>query len=256
MKGYLVLTEARSGSNWLGSLADSTGEMGKLEEWIDPKLLGLKPGALAFEPYLERIFDVSSTPNGRYAIKLFPRHLHEVQRVYNVDLIDELRRRHMAEIVVLKRTDRHRQAISFAKARMNDQWRSNTSAHGKATYDFDLICRAYFYLDRSYAYWQSYLGLRDIPYASFNYEDLLGDPSPYLAHLAKAVNVPVPERVTTPLQVQRDDQTEEWLSRFKADLASRDIIGPSMLYPQPSRKLTNLVRFGKKEPLTPLPFNF
>lgn len=43
MKGVAILTEARSGSEWLGSLTNSTGTFGNSAEWLDTINLGFKP---------------------------------------------------------------------------------------------------------------------------------------------------------------------------------------------------------------------
>nr|WP_234896545.1 hypothetical protein [Sinorhizobium meliloti] len=45
MRGYLLLTEARSGSNWLGSLVNGAGNMGRSSEWLSPKIHRLDTGA-------------------------------------------------------------------------------------------------------------------------------------------------------------------------------------------------------------------
>jgi len=41
MKGLLLLTEARSGSSWLGNAARRTGVLGKSGEWLSPGVLGV-----------------------------------------------------------------------------------------------------------------------------------------------------------------------------------------------------------------------
>jgi hypothetical protein len=38
-----ILAEVRSGTNWLGSLTDATGMMGRIEEWLDRGYLGIEP---------------------------------------------------------------------------------------------------------------------------------------------------------------------------------------------------------------------
>lgn len=253
MKGYLVLTEGRSGSNWLSSLANGTGYMGTSDEWIDSVNLGVELNSLTADTFLHRVLDLSSTDNGRFGIKLFPRHLIEAHRAFHIDLIRELRSQHDVSTMLLIRRDRHRQAVSFAKAWMTEQWRSDLPKKASAQYDFELICRSYFYVERSYAYWRSYLQLTDVPFDEFAYEDLVEDIDPYLSRLAEVLDVAKPDSPTTRLQVQRDSQTEEWVDRFRADLGARDIVEASALHTPPKRTLKNLWRFWNKQPMTPLP---
>lgn len=256
MKGYLTLTEGRSGSNWVGSLANATGQMGKSDEWADPKQLGVPLKTLTPAAFVERVLDLSSTDNGRFGIKIFPRHLHEIHHIYGLDFVRELSHHHDLALILLTRRDRLRQAISFAKARMNNQWRSDREIKGRAKYDFDLICRCYFYIERSYAYWRSYLQITELPFDEFEYEALVDDVHPYLFRLAQVLDVATPSTPTTELRVQRDDQSEEWLARFRVDLEARSVLGPSALYIPPSRKFKNFWRLWKRKPMTPLPMNF
>lgn len=256
MKGYLTLTEGRSGSNWIGSLANATGQMGMSDEWADPEQLGVPLKSLTPPEFVARVLDLSSTDNGRFGIKIFPRHLQEIHHVYGLDFVRELVRHHDLALILLTRRDRLRQAVSFAKARMTNQWRSDREKQGSAQYDFDLICRCYFYIERSYAYWRSYLQITALPFDEFEYENLVEDVHPFLFRLAQVLDVATPTTPTTELRVQRDEQSEEWLARFREDVGNGDVVGPSGLYVPPSRKLKNAWRLWKKRPMTPIPMNF
>jgi LPS sulfotransferase NodH len=251
-----MLTEGRSGSNWLGSLANSTGVMGNLEEWIDPFSLGVEPEKLQRGPFMNLIFQKASTPNGRFAIKLFPRHIHMTQHLFGFDFIAETCRLYDTSLIVLRREDRLRQAISFAKACMTSQWRSNYEVKGEASYNFDLICRCYFYIERSYAFWRSYLGLREIKYHEFNYESLVSDPSPYISQIAELMEVELSVQPQTNLRVQRDKSTEDWLARFRSELTTKNVVAASLLHNRPSRTFKNLGRFIRDEQMTPHPMEF
>jgi LPS sulfotransferase NodH len=251
-----MLTEGRSGSNWLGTLANSTGQMGNLEEWIGPNYLGTKLKNLGRGAFLEQVFQKASSENGRFAIKLFPRHIHMVQHVYGFDFIAETCRHHDTALIFLQREDRHRQAISFARARMSGQWRSDFKAKGDEGYDFDLICRYYFYIERSYAFWKSYLELRGFDYHEFSYEALTDDAGPYISRLAELLDVDLTTAPQTNLRVQRDTLTEEWLKRFQSDIRERNVVASSLAQPRPSRQVHNLWRFLRGQQMTPLPSEF
>ncbi|MGX7876683.1 Stf0 family sulfotransferase [Mesorhizobium sp. ORM6] len=175
MKGVAILTEARSGSEWLGSLTNSTGLFGKSAEWLDTANLGRKPKS--FDELMSAVIDCGGTANGRFAVKLFPRHLHWSQAKYGADFLAECLRRHAMGLVLLERRDRLRQAISYCRAKASGRWRSTMAGAGLVPqYDFAGICQAYFLIEQSYAFWEAYLRMANLPYDHLFYEDLLDDP--------------------------------------------------------------------------------
>jgi len=179
MKGVAILTEARSGSEWLGSLTNSTGLLGKSAEWLDTANLGCKPKS--FDDLMSAVIDRGATANGTFAVKLFPRHLHWSQARYGADFLAECSRRHSMGLVLLERRDRLRQAISYCRAKASGCWKSTMDgADLVPRYDFAGICQAYFLIEQSYAFWEAYLRLADLAYDHFFYEDLLDDPRPYV----------------------------------------------------------------------------
>lgn len=245
MKGAAILTEARSGSEWLGSLANSTGILGQSAEWLDTDNLGFKPKS--FDELLAAVIDRGGTANGRFAVKLFPRHLHWSQAKYGVDFLAECIRRHRMGLILLERRDRLRQAISYCRAKASGQWRSTMTSADEPQYDFAGICQAYFLIGQSYAFWEAYLRMTDLPYDHFFYEDLLDDPRAYVASVARQLSVEMPEgEFETDLRLQRDTRTEEWVERFHDDARSKDLLAhlPETVAP---RNLGNLARFLLKK---------
>ncbi|WP_137929502.1 Stf0 family sulfotransferase [Mesorhizobium comanense] len=243
MKGVAILTEARSGSEWLGSLANSTGIMGQSAEWLDTGNLGFKPKSL--DELLSATIDRGGTANGRFAVKLFPRHLHWSQAKYGADFLAECIRRHALGLVLLERRDRLRQAISYCRAKASGRWTSTTmdAAETVPRYDFAGICQAYFLIGQSYAFWEAYLRITGLPYDHLFYEDLLDDPAPYVASLARHLSVDMPEgEFETNLRQQRDSHTEEWVERFQDDARSKDLLAhlPETVAP---RNIDNFARF-------------
>ena len=198
----------------------------------------------------------SRTENDRFAVKVFPRHLYLVSDTYGFDFIDRLMKEHDTKLIFLRRNDRVRQAVSFARGLMTRQWRSDSVAKRMAAYDFPTICRCYFYIEQSYSFWQHYLGLRCLSHETVIYEDLLGDPSAYLSMLSEHLDVPPPTKPQTTLTIQRDETTEAWAEKFNRDVLSRNILEfvVDRRY-APVRTLANLGRFLRKEPMLPLPFH-
>jgi LPS sulfotransferase NodH len=114
-------------------------------------------------------------------------------------------------------------------------------------YDFAGICQAYFMIGQSYAFWEAYLRMADLPYDHLFYEDLLDDPRPYVASVARQLSIEVPNcEFRTNLRLQRDSCTEEWAERFQSDAKSKGLLAhlPKKVAP---RNINNLARFLLKK---------
>ncbi|MER8491190.1 Stf0 family sulfotransferase [Mesorhizobium australicum] len=250
MRGVAILTEGRSGSNWLGSLTNATGLMGRSEEWLDPAYLRFKPRS--YDALEKAVIAKGSTDNGRFAIKLFPRHLIWCRETFGMDILFQIRSIHGLQFIVLERRDRIQQAISFYRARMSGVWTSRHEGKVKPRavhYNFADISQAYFQIDRSYAFWKSYLQLSGLDFRHFVYEDLQQDPKPYLKAMADFMGVQVPEDVAkSKFTIQRDNVTEAWMVRFREDAAAKGAIEGIREMAVP-RTLDNLARFALKRPL-------
>ncbi|TPI19772.1 Stf0 family sulfotransferase [Mesorhizobium sp. B4-1-1] len=248
MKGVAVLTEGRSGSNWLGSLTNATGVMGRSAEWLKSAYLGSEPRAYA--ALEEAVMRKSSTENGRFAVKVFPRHLIWSKEKCGKDFLLEVRQDKDLGFILLERRDRLRQAISFYRASVSRLWTSREQDAGSVVpYSFAGISQAFFQIEQSYAFWRAYLNLSELPYRRFVYEDLLADPQPYLDAVAELLGVPAPATVpVSQLRIQRDDVTEEWARRFRQEAGHKGAIEAIGDAPVP-RTLDNLVRFATKRPL-------
>ncbi|MEI9426509.1 Stf0 family sulfotransferase [Mesorhizobium sp. Cs1299R1N3] len=151
-------------------------------------------------------------------------------------------------LVLLERRDRLRQAISYCRAKASGHWKSTMGgADMVPQYDFAGICQAYFLIEQSYAFWEAYLRLADLHYDHFFYEDLLDDPRPYVASVARQLSVEMPDgEFETNLRLQRDDLTEDWAERFRNDVKSEDLLAhlPRKVAP---RNINNLARFLLKK---------
>lgn len=224
MKGYIVLTEVRSGSNWLTSLASSTGTMGNSGEWLGFERLPKPYYRYKPDELYAYIMQKACTENGRFAIKIFPRHIQSVQRNFGFDFVLKCLKEHDVKIVVLTRQDRLGQAISSIRARQTGQWRSTIKTGKASDYDYHGICERYFNLGVSNAFWQDYLNINNIPHEIIVYEDLLSDPAPFLSSLATFLDVAQPENWQSKLTIQRDKTTDDWKTRFNAEFAQKGIV--------------------------------
>lgn len=250
MKGVALLTVPRSGSEWLGSLANATGSMGCFGEWLDPD--HLKFVARSYDELESAVLKAGLSENGRFAIKLFPGHLRETREKFEKDFLFEMLKKHEIGLIFLERRDRLRQAISYYRASVSRQWTNRARGTGaKAAYDFAEISRACISLEDGYSFWSKYLDMLGLPHKHVVYEEMFEDPTPFLEAVAEHMGVAAPaERPASSIQIQRDGLTEEWAERFRSDAAANGIID-LLLEERPAvRTLSNLRRFFKKRPLT------
>lgn len=251
MKGVLILTEGRSGSNWLGSLTNATGFLGNSSEWFTRLSFGKVAKDWTGEQFIAKAILNASTPNGFFSIKLFPAHLHWFWSKYNIDLMSYFVDNHDVIFVRLSRRDRLRQAISYVRGFQTKQWSSESVKRRDAKYDFSAICRCYFMIDRSYQYWNSYLSLRGLTSREFMYEDLVGAPMPFIEHIANHAGMTELTIPDSSLSVQRDSVTEDWHARFQEELGKRGIVEFSSISRPAIRNLANLWRFLRGKQLRP-----
>lgn len=257
MKGVVILTEGRSGSNWLGSLISGTGTLGISREWFARRGLGDTPAPATGAELIQEVLTRASTPNEFFAIKLFPAHVHRFDQIYEYDLIHSLNSQHNILFIRLTRNDRIRQAVSYARGLQTKLWTAAShKKKGEVHYDFETICRCYFMIDRAYSYWESYCHLRKLNHMHFSYEQMLPNPRPFVdavaAH-AGVANIVLPESRHS---IERDEKTEEWVMRFQEELMVSDIVRASTTHRPAKRTLTNFARFAGGRHLKPYPYHY
>ncbi len=258
MKGLLMLTEARSGSNWLGSAVDGTGVLGNSGEWLDPTILKVGPKRTSGDDYIRAVLERATTNNGVFYVKIFPRHLHWFQIQYGFDFIKRMMKEHDVLLVRLTRQDRVRQAISFSKGLQSKAW----SVEGKAKetvnveYNFAQICRIYFMFQRSSNYWESYLAVQDLKHEAFIYEELTADPNLFLQALAVHAGVGDISPFRSETKIQRNVETEEWVARFTEDIRSHEFVDHTTPARPHARTLSNLGNFLSGRQMKSLPFDY
>lgn len=254
MRGIIILSEGRSGTNWLGSLTNSTGILGVSQEWVDSVHMGVRPKDLSAASYIQSILKHASTDNNFFALKVFPRHVHWFSIFYGLDLLKELRERHDILFIFVTRSDRLRQAVSFSRATQSHAWTIFHDRKGNEKYDFERICRCYFSIGQSYEFWKSYLAVQNLPYLHFSYEDLLPNPRPFVDAVANHAGVTTVPDYKTNLKVQSDAATDEWCERFSKEVKQRGFIDTTAPSNRPIRKLSNFIRFLRNQPLKPYPY--
>jgi trehalose 2-sulfotransferase len=237
MKGIVVLTEGRSGSNWLGSLTDSTGQHGRFGEWLDHNYFPCSAVRLSAAKFVDRAVDAACTDEF-FALKIFPKHFFWFRDMYSLDVVKALRDSHDVRFIRLRREDTVGQAVSFARAIKTRSWSSTQPRRSTATYDFELILRCYFSISQSYEFWRKYCDLAGLAAPEFFYEDLCKDAKPYLGIVSSFSGQPIElGSMSSRFDVQRDDLSEVWRARFVDQFIS------SQKFPdiRPSASLKNTV---------------
>lgn len=254
-KGVFILTEARSGSNWLGSLTTNAG-LGRSDEWLRSDNSGMGPRTTDRDTYFETVLDKATNGTAGFCVKIFPHHLYMINHFYETDFINYCRDRYEVTMIRLTRSDSFRQAISYSRSLQTQQWTAKGEKTSKAVYDFDQICRCYFLINRSYDYWRTYTDLTQANAKHFVYEDLNIDPSPFVNFIADCFDEPHPQKMVSTMTVQRDALTEEWLLRFQAESKNMKLIQNLVPSRMPSRTPRNILRFLRKKSFKPYPYAY
>lgn len=250
MKGVALLTVPRSGSEWLGSLANAAGTMGRFGEWLDLYHHTVKPKS--YHELERSVFKLGTSANGCFAIKLFPIHLRETYHRFGTDFLLEILTKHEIGLVLLERRDRLRQAISYHRGSVSKKWTSRLQGTGtEAVYNFAEILRSYAYLEHGYSFWSQYLTMLGLQPRHVVYEQLLENPAPFVEIVAAYMDVSPPLQYSpSTLSIQRDGLTEEWVARFRSEAKAEGIISLLLDDERPAaRTLSNLRRFLRRRPL-------
>lgn len=226
MKGYVICTTPRSGSNYLAQIFESTGALGRPREYFNgPARRELDDPTYPddAEAQIQRVLTDGATPNGIYALKLFPDQFQQVSA--RVRLTERLPNLHF---VRLRRRDILGQAISWARALQTEQYRSTQIAKGVATYDARLIIQRIVEIARFEAAWDIYFArLAERPLV-LDYETIVADPEAAARALAARLQLDPAIKVEPAcidLRIQRDDDTAAWRDRF-----TREFGDPNVFY--------------------------
>jgi acetyl-CoA C-acetyltransferase len=171
----MICTTPRSGSNYLGQIFESTGVLGRPREYFNgPARRVLDDPAYPddVDAQVERVLKDGATPNGVYALKLFPDQFSQVSP--RVRLVERLPNLHF---VRLRRGDVLGQAISWARALQTEQYRSTQTAKGAAAYDARLVIQRIVEIARFEAAWDIYFARLPVRPLEFTYEAVVADPA-------------------------------------------------------------------------------
>lgn len=224
MRGYVICTTPRSGSNFLCQVLASTNQLGAPLEYFNP--LGRR--ALEAPDFPDAVIDQvrwikarGATPNGIYALKAFPDQFAGALRQINLfEHLPDLR------FVRLVRRDLLGQAISWARALQTGQYRSTQQAQASAQFEARLVAKCMVDISTATASWDIYFARAGIAAPTLIYEDIVADPSAAVAGIAQLLDIEPPaiDLGKVDLTVQRDEVSEEWRECFVRECGDRSYL--------------------------------
>lgn len=249
-RGYLICSEARTGTTWFGRLLRSTGLLGTPSEvFADPgraRLLESRPG------YFELLLDQATTPNGVYGFKIMSSQVGVAGRAHWVSRLPAL------SFVYLERRDVLGQAISGVRATQTGQFRAEHTALREPRYDRIAISRELTGICHRRARWHDYFARNGIQPLCFEYEGIAAAPQAAVAAIAELMGVRdcLPEAFAPGITIQRDAISAEWRSRFLAETRALDAMPGFHFSPRDAAReaalrlgemLHSIRRFGRKD---------
>lgn len=255
-KGFITLSLERSGTNWLKYICVATGEMGAAAESMGIEHLEKPLRTYSAQSYFDFVMQHASTPNGRFSMKLFPRHLRYAQAKFGFDFIRKCAQENDVKFYLITREDRLGQAISAVKARQSQNWIDKGEKlldvqHRKMRYNFRKLCHYYFFIGQEFDFWRSYLNINSYEFEAFSYESLLPNPAPFFESAAKHLSVSPPKNYESTLNIQRNAQTEEWRQRFLQDIETHGVHPDTYNLRQPEPSFSNALKVLAQRPIKP-----
>jgi len=245
---YVIAANQRSGSTLLCRALAGTGVAGRPEEYFltgppegfppgwtfwEEGLFARPFGPMSREEYLDLVFELGTTANGVFGVKLMWNNipwvldkLHEIPRFAGVERAEAFRRLFPnLHMIRLTRRDRAAQAVSWCRAAQDGVWVVSDwepAAPGAVPeYRYDIISGMEDLLIEGEVGWPVLCDEIGITPFDVVYEDL-ADPATYdatvrgvLEHLgvdAGDVTIPPP-----PTRRQADDVNDDWVRRYQAE---------------------------------------
>jgi trehalose 2-sulfotransferase len=214
MTGYVICTERRSGSNYLGRLLSSTRLLGRAWEFFD-KMAVVQSGIADWpnepEAQLARIPKASSFDNGVYGLKVFSDHFDATKSTNWTTKLPNLK------FVYLEREDILGQAISLVRAEQTQEWTTGMLKMGDPIYSRQKIDWVLSDLTKRNARWRLYFARNQIPFLHLVYEEIMLAPQESVQAVADLVGLtqaPVINSAMIDVAIQRDEINDTWRDQY------------------------------------------
>ncbi len=228
IRGYVICTAPRSGSNFLCELLSSTGVLGNPREYFNG------PGRRVHDDptypddpaaQFRRILTMGATPNGIYGLKVFPdQHDMIAGTCAWTKLLPGLK------FIALERRDILGQALSLVRVLQTGQYRSTVPPINRESYNPALIRASLYKVIKDRARWSLFFARTGIEPLPVVYEDVAENPQTEVDRIAAFVGGSASAIIRPELigvKVQRDAVLEEWRIRFRAENGSAETIDPA-----------------------------
>ncbi len=218
----MLASEERSGSEWLCQLMGVTDRLGRPMEYLNPhwnmRFIPDYPHDVAGE--MRAAHRAGVTPNGVFSLKLHAQHFDKLQGEARLSEVCP-----HAAFVWLTREDRLGQAISRVRAQQSGRYHEHWHRDRPEAYDAQDIDRTLTEVITLSSRWERFFARNGVTPMKLSYERLQSDPVGAVQAIAALVGeriAPADLRVERELKVQRDAVSEEWRSRFLADVRDLD----------------------------------
>ena len=240
-KSYLICAIPRTGSYLLCDMLGATGVAGRPNEYFSDSYQrhwSKRWGSGDYDSYLRRVIQVGTTENGIMGVKSHPWQFnHFARQAAGRAPVTYVERPAILErwfpnlhYVWLRRKDRLRQAVSYAKSLQTNIWWDadsepvpNASPKPEALeFDFGLITQSVARLVEEEDMWRRYFDSNGIEPLVIFYEDLVVDPDSSVRSVLELLNVQLPADMPPQrpsFRRQADATTASWLTRYRAELS-------------------------------------
>lgn len=165
----------RSGSNLFAQSLASTGETARAEECFNARHVIARSaawGVTDFRSYCRELRRRSATPEGVFCAKVGASQLFFLRKYL---LIPQIFRR--ARYILIRRRDILAQAISYSIAAQTNAWTSGGALDERQVrYDARDISKKIRHIAESYAAFEAFFSVYDLPHHVVFYEDLVASP--------------------------------------------------------------------------------
>jgi LPS sulfotransferase NodH len=219
---YMVCSVPRSGSSLLCELLGGTGVAGAPAEFLHPdKMAALQErwGVQTIDAYLRELLARKTSPNGVFGIKA---HWGQYRPAFGE--ADPRALFPAAQMVIISRQDRLRQAISWVRALQTRKWadRDRPMVERPAVFDYDHITRKVARIEREEQAWEALFERHGITPHRVVYEQLVTAREETVRSVLDALGIETPADLHIPspvLGAQADELSDQWVERYQAEAA-------------------------------------
>jgi LPS sulfotransferase NodH len=223
-KSIVLATTERTGSEFLCQLMGASGRLGRpteyLNTWWMRRFIQDYPDCVGSQVAIAH--RIGTTRNRCFAMKLHAWHFDRLSGAFPFERVFP-----RPVFIRLVRQDLLAQAISLYRARHSSKYHFYTNQEREPVFDANGIGEALRELVRTNARWELFFRKNGVTPMTVSYEDLVTDQYSVIRRIARHAGEPVRRRdlrVRMPLQVQRDEISEEWEERFLADKHNLDTL--------------------------------